>query len=113
MRAICVEDERQGEITGYALVLLDDNACYERKLLLQDENGAVMAIRLEEQYRPDLRENHLGQRRVALCGFWCLISPDSLPAGRYRIGVMATRTVGNMRLISWTPRYLRVKMDCH
>ena len=108
---VCVEDERQGEITGYALVLLDDNACYERKLLLQDDNGAVMAIRLEEQYRPDLRENHLGQRHVALCGFWCRVSPDSLPAGRYRIGVMATRTVGNMRLISWTPRQLWVKRD--
>ena len=103
-----IEDERDGEITGYLLVLGDDNACYERKLILQDEDGKCFQLPLENMYRPDLEENLPDQRHVALSGFWLCITKGSLPAGAYRIGGLAKRRVGHLTLMSWTSRYLTI-----
>lgn len=101
-----IEDERDGEITGYLLVLGDDNACYERKLILRNEKGEYIQLPLEDAFRPDLEENLPDQRHVALSGFWIHIAEGSLPAGSYRIGGLARRKVGRLALLGWTNRRL-------
>lgn len=105
---VVIEDERKGELTGYIVVLGDDNACYDRSLILQGEEGILYEMAMEGQYRPDLMENLPDQRHVALCGFWMQLESGALPRGRYRIGAIANRKVGNMRLLNWTNRFMRV-----
>lgn len=103
-----VEDERDGEITGYLLVLGDDNACYERRLVLRSETGEDYTIPLGEVFRPDLEENLPDQIHVGLSGFWVKVDKDWLAAGKYRIGGLAIRKVGKLRLLNWSNRYLYV-----
>ena len=104
-----VEDVYGGELYGYAVVLGDDNACYEFRLLLESEDGEKYDTTLYPQYRPDLEENMPDQRHVALCGFWVNLSKGSLAPGKYRLGCLADRKIGNQKLLSWTNRSLWVK----
>ena len=92
-------------IQGYSVVLGDNNACYDRKLLLwkpeeeeKSEQGKICCycIDLKGQYRPDLEENMADQVHVALCGFW--LKPENIPAGVYRVGVLADSRVSGIRL---------------
>lgn len=61
-------------VCGYGIVLGDDNACYDRYLLLVPvkegcESVSCYVQKLEEQYRPDLEENLADQKNLALTGF--------------------------------------------
>ena len=126
-------------IQGYSVVLGDNNACYDRRLILWKleepntpeaemkeqqvhEKKAIQApekketqapeayeprgkirclsVTLEGQYRPDLEENMADQVNVALCGFW--VKPDRIPAGAYRVGILAHSRVSGIRLVNWS-----------
>lgn len=122
-----VEDCRKGRIAGYGVVLGDNNACYDRMLLLEKvpENGGerpgevrmpggksddikVYKINLRGQYRPDLEENMPDQVRVGLCGFDVEIEDTVLPEGRYRLGMAARSRVSGGRLVNWSSRFMEV-----
>ncbi len=108
-----VEDCNEERITGYSVVLGDDNSCYEREMLLYpiSEEGKdsadepVYRMIPEGQYRPDLEENMPDQTNVGLCGFW--IKP-LLPAGSYRIGMAVRNRVTGTKLINYSNRILRM-----
>ncbi len=103
-------------IQGYSVVLGDNNACYDRRLILcrleqQDMHkpepvgepqGKIrcVSITLEGQYRPDLEENMTDQVNVALCGFW--VKADRIPEGVYRMGILADSRVSGIRLVNWS-----------
>lgn len=101
-----VEDERDGEITGYAVVLGDDNACYRHTLLLQGDDGRIVGYPLEGQYRPDLSENLPEQCHVALSGFRVKVPGEELTPGRYRLGDLAKREFSGTALVSWSNRQI-------
>lgn len=128
-----VEDSREREITGYGVVLGDNNACYEKTLLLQGggekiagqdaakeglakrdvvkENtasGLVYGVVLDGQYRPDLERNLKGQENVALSGFWLRLTSGAVPAGRYRVGILARNRVSGLKLFNWSNRYVEL-----
>ncbi len=107
----------EGEcIQGYSVVLGDNNACYDRRLILcrleqQDTHkpepmgesqGKIrcLSITLEGQYRPDLEENMTDQENVALCGFW--VKADRIPEGVYCVGILAESRVSGVRLVNWS-----------
>lgn len=107
-----VEYAGKDGIQGYSVVLGDDNACYEKSLVLcrvQEEGSCLegMLIPLDEQYRPDLQENMQDQRNVALCGFR-LKWNGTLPKGSYRIAAAARSRVTGLQLINWSSRTLDV-----
>ncbi len=106
---VCVEEDRGGEMLGYAVVLGDDNACYERFLILERESGERYKIKLHEQYRPDLEEKMTDQQRVALSGFWICLTKGTLPPGRYRVGCLAKRKVGSLKLFYWSGSEIKIK----
>ncbi len=124
---IRVEDCSDEKIIGYAVVLGDDNSCYERKLLLRpvtegdsassDADGklqrTVYCLSLEGQYRPDLAENMPDQVNVGLCGFWLQTDgaqgQNSLPAGRYQIGVAVRNRVTGTKLVNFSNRRIEIK----
>lgn len=78
-----IESLRDGILQGYCVVLGDDNACYDKKLLLLGEDGCpILQIPMEGQYRPDLMENMPDQKNVGLCGFWMSLSQVEKHAGK-------------------------------
>lgn len=103
---LCQEEKRI--LTGYSVVLGDNNACYERQLLLHCEEHGLYSIPIKGQYRPDLVENMPDQENVGLNGFWIEFDKNALPTGTYQIGVAAKRTVGNMKLVYWSNRMVEV-----
>lgn len=63
---------------------------------------------LEGQYRPDLTENMQDQENVGLCGFAIDWRENALPAGAYRLGMLARNRVTGLKLINWSNRFLTV-----
>lgn len=104
----CVEEDRNGELLGHAVVLGDDNACYERFVVFEGNAGERFMAPLYPQYRPDLEEKMPDQVRVALCGFWIFVEKGTLAPGKYRVGCLAKRKVGNLKLFYWSDHHLNV-----
>lgn len=124
-----VERCEEACIQGYGVVLGDNNACYERMLVLwrqeeivaegrepgftepvfKEPEGQItcFCIPLSGQYRPDLGENMPDQSNVELCGFWWKPLPGSLPPGRYRLGMTACSKTGRIKLINWSSHVLQ------
>lgn len=113
-----IEAVRSGEIYGWSVVLGDNNACYEKFLMLKKVTEAfsaeaiewyrgpngVYAIPLEGQYRPDLQENMPDQKNVALGGFHVRLKMNLLPPGRYRLGVTVRHRISGAMLMNWSNR---------
>lgn len=118
-----IEAVQSGEIYGWSVVLGDNNACYDKKLLLKKVGAAfspeadawfrgpsdVMVIPLQEQYRPDLEENMPDQVNVALSGFHVRLRGNLLQPGRYRIGAAAKHRITGAGLVNWSNRFIDVE----
>ena len=119
---IGIEQSDQGYIRGYGVVLGDNNACYDRYIVLagSGENSigslrggsSVLMIKTEPQYRQDLEENIPDQKNVALCGFHVHISKEETAKpqenAEYRVGVMAVHKINRGKLLNWSSRYFKV-----
>lgn len=109
-----VESVIAGEITGWCVVLGDNNACYSKELLLRKlqkekteaSETVVFAIPLQEQYRPDLEQNMKDQKNAALSGFHLFLEKGSLEKGCYQIGIAVKNRVTGQRLQNWSNRTL-------
>lgn len=100
---------RSGELLclqGYLVVRWDNNACYDRYLLLKSQGGDMYAISLEEQYSREAEYGMQEQPNVALCGFRVILEQGLLPAGYYKIGFQARSRIGRRRLTLWTEEEL-------
>lgn len=103
------KEDRGYYVRGYSFVIGADNAVYERKLLLRAEDGVtVYEAPVENVYRPDIAENLTDQIHDRLTGFACMIPKDSLPAGRYVVGMLAEDKTGRGRIANWSDVYLKV-----
>lgn len=123
-RCLLFRPERceQNCLQGYGVVLGDNNACYDRYLILWKAEGETAAealsepegtipcykIRIEGQFRPDLTENMPDQTNVGLGGFWITAMPQGAEPGNYRLGIAAVSRVGSTRLINWSNRILEI-----
>lgn len=117
-----IEAVRAGEILGWSTILGDNNACYEKELILKrvsetfsaeaDEwfraPAGVYGILLEGQYRPDLQENMPDQVNVALNGFHIRLKVNLLPPGRYRIGIAVHHRITGLKLMNWSNRFAEI-----
>lgn len=118
-----VESFVGNKLQGYAVVLGDNNACYDMLVIFQDEDGKVYQVAVEGQYRPDLVENMPDQINVGLCGFHIDLtdaivneqnvntvigSTKGLVCGHYRVGVLARNRVGSLVLYNWSNRYIDI-----
>lgn len=108
-----LEDGRENRILGYGVVLGDDNACYEKKLLLVpvDKMGEKLAaeILVRPQLRPDLQENMPDQKNVALSGFHVEIGPGVLTPGEYQVGMLVRNRVTGGKIINWSAKNIYLK----
>lgn len=102
-----LEQCRNHYLQGYAVVLGDNNACYEFELLLKHkESGQIYSVVLQGQYRPDLVENMPDQENVGLCGFEA--EQARFPAGEYEIRMTARNRVTGLKLLNDTDRVMTV-----
>lgn len=107
---VTVEDVQMGRIIGWSVVLGDDNACYDKTLVLQKiGSGEYILDSLQGHLRPDLAVNMPDQVNVELSGFWVNLERSELPAGEYRIGILAENRVGRIRLVNWSNRIFTAK----
>jgi len=103
-----LNEENSNVLTGWSVVLGDNNACYLKRLLLCSKEGKCYSIELEGQYRPDLIENMPDQTNVGLCGFCLEWEEGVLPVGSYRLGMMAQTRVNGAGIINWSNRMVEV-----
>lgn len=116
-----VETAGPARIQGYSVILGDDNACYDKYLLLlptsgadaaqtaEHENQQIRSMKLLPAYRQELEENLPDQKNVALGGFCVSRKGERLPAGTYRIAVLAVNRVSKLRLWNDTGKYMVVE----
>ena len=109
-----VETAGPERIQGYSVILGDDNACYEKHLLLipcgETEGQDVWSMQLMPAYRQELEENLPDQKNVALGGFCVLREGEQLPAGNYTIAVLMVNRVSKLKLWNTTGKYLTVEL---
>lgn len=95
---------------GYSFMSGDDNACYGKVLLLEnEENGKTYTAVINSKLRQDLQENMPDQKNVALSGF--AINLLGLPVGVYRIGVMAKNKVTGVTYVNRCARRLHISEE--
>ncbi len=108
-----VETAGPERIQGYSVILGDDNACYEKYLLLlpngEAEGQSVRSMKLLPAYRQELEENLPDQQNVALGGFCVRREGEQLPAGTYTLAVLAVNRVSRLKLWNTTGKYLTVE----
>lgn len=101
------------KIIGWSVVLGDNNACYDKTLILKVNSDAgeekYYILPLQGQYRPDLAENMPDQTNVALCGYMVEFAGGVLPAGSYQLGIAARNRVSGAGLINWSNRTVAVR----
>ena len=94
-------------IQGYTFVIGDDNALYEKKLILErlraqkaeDPIGKeAYELPVEEVYRPEIAEQIPDQKNVNFCGFRVRMRADALPEGDYRVGILMRNRVHRQKL---------------
>lgn len=112
-----VETAGPERIQGYSVILGDDNACYEKYLLLlpaetdgsSDMGRSIRSMKLLPAYRQELEENLPDQKNVALGGFCVSRKGEQLPAGTYSIAVLAVNRVSKLKLWNTTGKYMTVE----
>lgn len=111
-------------LQGYALMLGDDNACYERSLIfaplagqkidhrlpagneqLLGKEEEVYAAVLPRELRLDLEENMPNQKNVALSGF--SVNIQGLAPGEYVAGALLKNKITGVIYINWSRRTLQ------
>ena len=90
-------------IEGWNYVLDMDNVRYKRVLILHNEITDVFyEVELMERYRSDVEAILPEQIHVQLAGFVCRIPQGTLPAGTYRIGMLAKDCCSRQKLYRMT-----------
>lgn len=110
------EEREKGEllIQGYCFISGSDNALFEKRILLKQEEetgekkGALFAVRPEPLRRKDVEDNLPDQIHVGLSGFCAVIDGRKLAKGSYRIGILAKDRCSRQKLYVWTNRYLEI-----
>ena len=97
---------------GYCFVVGADNGCYKRTLILQNrDNGEIIRIPVESQYRRDICDNLKDQVNVELTGFAAKVRIADVPRGCYRFGMLAEKRFSRQRLVGFSSWMLQVEEE--
>ena len=106
-------DDRK--MQGYGIILGDNNACYNRYLLLSPVRESekelapgTLMMKVEGVYRYELEQSVPDQVNVALGGFYISMENAGIPKGRYRIGMLAEHKLSKGKLFCWSGKELTV-----
>ncbi len=106
-------------IQGYSFVAGSDNACYEKRILLERTSGGaeslkggvhrLFAVSPELFLRKDVEQNLPDQVNVGMAGFGAVLRGKDVKEGNYRLGILVKDKCSGQKLYSWTNRYLNIK----
>ena len=109
-----VEMYDKKKMQGYGMVLGDNNACYKKYVILSPdlESDTIaprsLIMQVENKYRYELERNVPDQINVALGG-WCISREgEKLPAGAYKVGMLAVNKVTGLKLFNWCGKVVEI-----
>lgn len=120
-------------IMGWCYVPGEDNAFYDKQLLLQrkeetnihaavsgtgsaaggmeHKNGAGYAAIPADWCRRDVAESLRGESHIELAGFVLRVLKQDLENGTYRIGMLCTNQVTGEKALAWSDKEIEVEAD--
>jgi GT2 family glycosyltransferase len=106
-------------IQGYSFVAGSDNACYEKRILLERTSSEaellkgggrrLFTVSPELFLRKDVEQNLPDQVNVGMAGFGAVLRGKDAGEGNYRLGILVKDKCSGQKLYSWTNRYLNIK----
>lgn len=95
-------------IMGWCYVPGEDNAFYDKKMLLRRADGPGYTAVPADWYRKDVMESLRGEEHIELAGFVLRVLKKDLEAGSYRIGMLCTNQVTGEKALSWSEKEIAV-----
>ena len=95
-------------IMGWCYVPGEDNAFYDKKMLLRRADGPGYVAVPADWHRKDVVESLRGEEHIELAGFVLRVLKKDLEAGSYRIGMLCTNQVTGEKALSWSEKEIAV-----
>lgn len=95
-------------IAGWSYISGEDNARYARKILLQGEDGTLYQAELFPWYRKDVEKVLEREVHILLSGFVARLAREKLPAGRWRVGMLAEDVESRKKYVTWSDKALEI-----
>ena len=95
-------------IMGWCYVPGEDNALYDKKMLLRRADGPGYTAVPADWHRKDVVESLRGEEHIELAGFVLRVLKKDLEAGSYRIGMLCTNQVTGEKALSWSEKEIAV-----
>lgn len=95
-------------IMGWCYIPGKDNAKYEKKLVLQQEDGTLYQADICPWFRKDAAAVLTREVNILLSGFVVRIKKEKLHFGTWRIGMLATDLETNQRLLTWSDKKMTI-----
>ena len=95
-------------IMGWCYIPGKDNAKYEKKLVLQQEDGTLYQADICPWFRKDAAAILTGEVNILLSGFVVRIEKEKLHFGTWRIGMLATDLETNQTFLTWSDKKMAV-----
>lgn len=96
-------------IMGWSYVPGEDNAKYERNIVLEHESGACCKASVYPWFRKDAVAVLSGQVNISLSGFVLRIKKEKLQFGVWRVGMIATDLDTHQSFLTWSDKKMIVK----
>ncbi|MCM1038889.1 MAG: glycosyltransferase family 2 protein [Ruminococcus sp.] len=96
-------------IMGWCYIPGQDNAKYERNIVLEHENGTCCRASVFPWFRRDAIAVLSGQVNISLSGFVVRIKKEKLQSGLWRVGMIATDSDSGQSYLTWSDKKMSVK----
>ncbi|MCM1541469.1 MAG: glycosyltransferase family 2 protein [Blautia sp.] len=96
-------------IEGWSYLSGEDNARYTRKILLQKEDGTLYRTELFPWYRKDVEKVLANEVHILLAGFVSRFAREKLPAGQWKVGMLAEDRESRRKYVTWSEQVLTVE----
>ncbi|MBD5444166.1 MAG: glycosyltransferase [Lachnospiraceae bacterium] len=111
-----VEEQQKGRpdepdimiITGWSYISGEDNARYVRHILLQKDDGILYKAQPFPWYRKDVEKVLTNEVNALLSGFVLRLAKEKLPAGEWKIGMVAEDMEGRKKFVTWSEETISV-----
>lgn len=102
------EEEDIVWIMGWCYVPGEDNAFYDKKIVLQRADGGGYTAVPADWNRKDVEESLRGEQHIERAGFVARVLKKELQAGTYRIGMLCTNQVYGDKAFAWSEKEIGI-----
>lgn len=95
-------------IMGWCYVPGEDNAFYDKKVLLWRADGSGYMAVPADWSRKDVTESLRGEEHIELAGFVLRVLREDLEAGSYRIGMVCANQVTGEKVLAWSEKEIEI-----